>query len=79
MDDNRVPLESFYLTKNQVYFNFTQEIKAAIPVMPSVTLWDYRRISELWVPLTGARHYNLAAYVLLQQSWLCLSARSGTD
>lgn len=26
-----------------------------------------------------AKHYNLAVYVLLQQSWLCLSASSGTD
>ncbi len=74
-----VSLESLYLTKNWVYLNFTQEIRGAIPVMLSVTLWDYRRILELWVLLTGARHYNLAAYVLLQQSWLCLSARSGTD
>lgn len=35
--------------------------------MPSVTLWDYRRILELRVPLTQGKHYNLAAYVLLQQ------------
>lgn len=47
--------------------------------MPSVTLWDYWRILELQVPLTQGKHYNLAVYVLLQQSWLCQSASSGTD
>lgn len=26
-----------------------------------------------------ARHYNSVAYVLLQQSWLCLRASSGMD
>lgn len=68
----------YTFTKNWAYFNFAQEIKGAISVTPSVMLWDYRRILELWGAADRAEHYNLAAYVLLQQSWLCLSASSGT-
>lgn len=42
------------LSKKSIYFSATQEMEAASSVLPSVTLWDYRRISELWVLLTGA-------------------------
>lgn len=42
---------TFTSTKNRVRSNFTQDGGSVI----SVTLGDYRRISELWVPLTGGQ------------------------
>lgn len=53
VEPRRTMTESLYPTRNQVYFMFTQEVKGANSVMPSVTLWDYRHILEHRVLLTS--------------------------
>jgi len=47
--------------------------------VPGVALWGLQAYFGALGAADRTRHSNVAAYVLLQQSWLCPSASSGPD